>query len=330
MLRRILGAGFVFLAACTSTPDRIGFARPYPGAQIEDFFVATQQTPASDDSLFLGDRTTEVNFAHVAVSVPPDHSVGQIEWPRAQPDPAHDFAVVQFDPLGSERRFYSEIAAVPGDTVYLFVHGFNNTTSEALYRHAQIATDFDLPETRVMFSWPSAGRGGAYLYDRDSVLFARDGLTDMLTQIARTSDKQINLIAHSMGAMLSMEAMRQLALAGDSDVLARIDVVTFLSPDIDPDIFRMQASKIGELPQPFVILTSQSDKALRLSSLLAGGRTKVGSIDSAEDVADLGVTFIDFTNVSDGKHMDHMVALTSPEAIAILRRMIEVETDAAP
>ncbi|WP_341366530.1 alpha/beta hydrolase [Yoonia sp. BS5-3] len=284
----------------------------------------TQQLPDSEFRFADGNRSFDAHYAEVAVSIPPSHEPGQIEWPTNRPDPLDDFAVVKFDPSDSAAQFYQAIAEAPGDTVYLFIHGYNNTTSEALYRYAQIATDFDLPQARAMFSWPSAGTGGAYIYDRDSVLFARDGLAAMLTQIARRTGKDINLLAHSMGAMLSMEAMRQLAIAGDQDVLQRIDVVTFLSPDIDPDVFRMQANAIGTLPQPFVILTSRSDKALRISSLLAGGRAKVGSIESAEDVADLGVTFIDFTNVSDGQHMDHMVALTSPEAIRILRGMVAV------
>lgn len=310
------------LMSC-STPDTISFSRPDPAAIVEDIYVVTQQTPGSDEAVFHSDRVTTTNHAKVSVSIPPSHMSGQIEWPKRRPDPLQDFAVVNFAPLDIGDRFNEAIASSPGDAVYLFVHGYNNTTSEALYRYAQIATDFDVPDTKVLFSWASAGAPTAYVYDRDSVLFARDELTALLTDITRKTDKHIYLMAHSMGAMLSMEAMRQLAIGNDDDVLQRIDVVTFISPDIDPDIFRAQAAVIGELPQPFVILTSGTDKALRMSSLLIGGREKVGEIGSADDVAGLNVTFIDLTNVSDGKNMDHMVAVTSPAAIQVLRRMIQ-------
>lgn len=326
MARFIICVFLGALASCTATPDQIDFAAPHPDAQIEDIFVVTQQPPTSDGLLLRGERRFEDNYAHVAVSIPPSHAVGQIEWPTARPDPLDDFAVVEFDPLTTADAFHAALDEAPGDAVYLFVHGYNNTTSEALYRYAQIAADFDLPQTRAMFSWPSAGSGGAYVFDRDSVLFARDAMTDMLRQIARKTDKDIYLMAHSMGAMLSMEAMRQLSIAGDQDVLDRIDIVMFLSPDIDPDVFRMQAQAIGDLPDPFVILTSASDKALQISSLLIGGRAKVGSIESATDVAGLNVTFVDFTNVSDGQNMDHMVAVTSPAAIRVLRQMIDNAT----
>ena len=89
----------------------------------------------------------------------------------------------------------------------------------------------------------------------------------------------------------------------------------------------MQAQTIGDLPDPFVVFTSASDKALQMSSLLIGGRAKVGSIESAADVAGLNVTFVDVTNVSDGQNMDHMVAVTSPAAVRVLRQMIETQTE---
>jgi esterase/lipase superfamily enzyme len=149
----------------------------------------------------------------------------------------------------------------------------------------------------------------------------------MLMQIARRTDKEIYLLVHSLGAMLSMEVVRQLAIAGDTDVLERVDVAVLLSPDIDPDIFRMQAQAIGNLPDPLMILTSATDKALRVSSMLVGGRSKVGSIESAADVEGLNVTFVDLTDVSDGQAMDHMVTVTSPAAIQLLPQMVVQDTD---
>lgn len=317
-----MGAGLV--ASC-SPPDTISFTAPHPAATTEDIYVVAQQDATLEPGTFGSDRSTNVQRGKVSVSIPPTHILGQIAWPDGPTDPLTDFAVVDFQRFEGAVAVDQALANAEGDAVYLFVHGYNTTTSEALYRFAQIAHDFELPQTRLMFSWASAGVPGAYLYDRDSALFARDDLVKLLTDIARNTDKDINLMAHSMGAMLSMEAMRQLALAGDQDVLRRMDTVTLLSPDLDPDIFRAQAKAIGNLPDPFVILGNQTDGALRLSSLLTGGRERVGEIGSAADVTGLNVTFIDFTNLSDGKNLDHLVAVTSPEAIMVLRRMIAAD-----
>lgn len=322
-MRRTVFAAIVSVVAACSPPDTISFAAPTPAATIEEIYVVTQQDETLGRDAFGSDRSTVARRAQLSVSIPPTHSLGQIAWPDGPTDPLTDFAVVDFALLENENALEAAIAAAEGDTVFLFVHGYNTTSSEALYRFAQIAHDFDLPGTRLMFSWASAGVPGAYIYDRDSVLFARDDLVALLTNIARKTDKSINLMAHSMGAMLSMEAMRQLAIAGDRDVLRRMDTVTFLSPDLDPDIFRAQAQAIGDLPEPFVILTSQTDRVLRLSSLLSGGRDKVGEISSVEDVAGLNVTFVDITNLRDGNGLDHMVAFTSPTAITVLRQMMQ-------
>ncbi|MDX8347728.1 alpha/beta fold hydrolase [Cognatiyoonia sp. IB215446] len=322
-MRKTIFVAIAGLFAACSTPDTISFAAPDPAATIEEIYVVTQQNVALGRDAFRSDRSTVARRARLSVSIPPSHELGQIAWPDGPTDPLTDFAVVDFTLLDDDVALERAIAAAEGDTVFLFVHGYNTTSSEALYRFAQIAHDFDLPDTRLMFSWASAGVPGAYVYDRDSVLFARDDLVALLTDIARKTDKTINVMAHSMGAMLTMEAMRQLAISDNRDVLRRIESTTFLSPDLDPDIFRAQANAVGELPQPFVILHSQTDRALRLSSLLSGGRERVGGISSAADVDGMNVTFIDITNLRDGSSLDHMVAFTSPVAITVLRQMIE-------
>ena len=123
---RVIFCGLLgFLGSCTSTPDQIDFAAPHPDAQIEDIFVVTQQPPTSDGLLLRGERRFEDSYAHVAVSIPPNHAVGQIEWPTARPDPLDDFAVVEFDPFATADTFYAALDDAPGDAVYLFVQGYN-------------------------------------------------------------------------------------------------------------------------------------------------------------------------------------------------------------
>ncbi|NCA90355.1 MAG: alpha/beta hydrolase, partial [Gammaproteobacteria bacterium] len=58
-----------------------------------------------------------------------------------------------------------------------------------------------------------------------------------------------------------METLRDIALSGETETMARLSGVLLISPDIDVDMFREQARTIGPLPQPFVIFTSQKDKA---------------------------------------------------------------------
>jgi esterase/lipase superfamily enzyme len=311
------------MAACAQTPDRISFAEPVPNASVQEIYVNSGRLPSTQARDLQQDRNARTNFARYDVSIPGTHGLGQIEWPDGPVDPETDFAVVGQQDFGTSDALIKAIQAEPGDEVTLFVHGYNNTPSEALYRFAQISHDFEIDVPRVLFAWPSSGTATGYVYDRDSVLFSRDPLANLLTDIARQTSKEITLMAHSMGSHLTMEVLRQLAITGRRDVLDDLRVVALLAPDIDPDLFRTQAAVIGTLPDPFVILTNRDDKALRLSSFLNIGRQKVGDLSRAADVEGLKVTLFDFTALKDGSNRNHLVPMTSPTAIAVLRDLVK-------
>jgi esterase/lipase superfamily enzyme len=54
------------------------------------------------------------------------------------------------------------------DQVFIFVHGFNTSFDDALYRTAQLAYDMEFDGVPYLFSWPSMASATEYLYDRDS------------------------------------------------------------------------------------------------------------------------------------------------------------------
>ena len=243
--------------SCTPMPDHIAFSDPVPTGSIQEIYVTTGRLPSTDAADIKQDRTAKTQFVRYGVSVPATHEIGQIEWPDVTVDPETDFAVVDVDDLHHRDGFISHVRAEPGDEAAVFVHGYNNTPSEALYRFAQIGHDFEITSPRILFSWPSAGTATGYVYDRDSVLFSRDPLAELLTTLSRSTDKKITLMAHSMGAHLTMEVLRQLSLTGRRDVLRNLDGVVLFAPDIDPDIFRAQANAIGTLPDPFIIMTNR-------------------------------------------------------------------------
>ena len=321
---------FVWGVGCAQYPDLITVTEPSPAASLQEIYVASGRLPSSEAVALREDRPLQTSAAQFSVSIPPDHSLGNIEWPRGEADANTDFTVVDRRDLGSRAGLIRALRQEQDDEVALFVHGYNTTPSEALYRFAQIGHDFEIDTPRLLFSWPSAGRPTGYVYDRDSVLFSRDPLAELLTDISRKTDKKIRLMAHSMGAQLTMEVLRQLAITGNRDVLNDLLVVVLLAPDIDPDIFRSQANVIGKLPDPFIIMTSRKDRALRLSAILNIGRQKVGDLSQAKDVEGLNVTVFDFTSLADGSNRDHLVPMTSPAAIAVLRDLVKSDQLGAP
>lgn len=313
----------LFLASCAprQAAER---AAPSPAASIERIFVATELNLQDLGRMFGKTRPDGLKYLHVDVSIPPTHKAGNIEWPEGPADADTDFVITDTKVyrgasgmLGAMRR------SAPGRETFVYVHGYNNTFSDAVYRFAQIRADFDMKGPGLLYSWPSAGDPRGYAYDRDSVLYSRDGFRRVLNELTRAPGDKVFLLAHSMGSQLVMETLRQAALSGNRRLFDQISGVVLMSPDIDPDVFRRQAEAIGELPQPFLVFVSRQDRALSLAGLLTGRKPRLGRIEHPGQIEGVeGVRVIDFTALGDENGLNHATAVTSPAAISVLKGMI--------
>lgn len=224
----------------------------------------------------------------------------------------------------------SRIARGDGDEeTVLFVHGYNTNFAEGVYRHAQIAWDYALSGPQIHFAWASAAEPFGYTYDRDSALIARDDLADLIAGLVREPGLRLSLVGHSMGSFLVMEALRQIAVRGNSTRPDKLAGVTLISPDIDIDLFRAQAEMLDPLPQPFVVAVARNDRLLRLSSRLARGQTRLGTVDDLALLEGLGVYVIDMTELGNGG-ANHFLPGTSASAIALIRGLREVGAAEVP
>lgn len=295
-------------------------------AGIQHLLVATSRIADPAPIAYGRARAQTLDFAQLAVSIPPTHQIGNIEWPPAHGvDPAQHFALVGAEKLPTMRSFLdkaSAAAALSNDEAVLFVHGYNNNYAEAVYRHAQIAWDYEMRGPQIHFAWPSAADPLEYAYDRDSVLIARDTLVPLLLELLQESQLRLSVVGHSMGSLLIMEALRQIALTGDRKTLDRVHSITLISPDIDMDLFRSQARALGHLPQPFIVAVARNDRLLRLSSGLSGGAARLGSVDDLDQLKALDVSTIDMTAMGNGGG-NHFLAGTSPAAIALIKGLRE-------
>ncbi|WP_246739506.1 alpha/beta fold hydrolase [Martelella sp. HB161492] len=283
----LLLAALVLLAACAQRPGPdVLYPNPQAAAskRTVTVYVATsreQADPAIDG--FTTERAGELSYAEFVISIPPAHTDGDIEWPHsAKPDPAKVFTVVSHTIL-SKQAFDSRInahARTESDgKVALFVHGFNVSFQEGLFRLAQVSTDSDISGVPVFFSWPSQARLLDYATDKDSATFSRDGLTDVVDQLTGLSAvRSVMLFGHSMGGWLSMEALRQMALEGNHKGLKKLNVI-LASPDIDEDVFATQLDVIGPLDPPLLVLVSGDDHALQASRFIQGNRQRTGQLD---------------------------------------------------
>lgn len=316
------------LAACANREGVLAPVPPGQGAErsVEMLVATTRAESEAPGVLFSGDRGRAVAYADLTVSIPPNRPVGSIQWPsRVPPDPAREFAVTRVEPLSpSAVTPWFQSQPRGHRRALVFVHGFNTRFDAAVFRFAQFVNDTDADLIPVLFSWPSRGRILDYVYDRESTNFSRSDLAYVLASAARSSEvDEVVVLAHSMGAWLTMEALRDLALR-DGRVPAKITNVVLASPDLDIDVFERQMQELGPVRPQVTIFVSRNDHALGLSRLIAGQVTRIGAVDvtnpayKARLEGTTGVTVLDLTALKGGDALNHSKFATSPDMVRLL------------
>jgi esterase/lipase superfamily enzyme len=330
MLRRAVLVLAILLAGCAAPRATMQFVpKGAKSGTIESIYIGTTREidPTLTSRLGFG-RSQVMRYGKVDVSVPPNRAPGTIPLPKphGELDPATQFLTVDRtiykDAAQFRQALAREVARKQGDTI-VFVHGFNNNAVESTYRMAQFGYDLKIPGALVHYAWPSRATALGYVYDRDSAIFASSGLEQLLKNVESAGGRRVILVAHSMGGLITMEAMSRLALQGNRRVLDRIAGVILMSPDIDVDVFKAQAKTIGKLPEPFLIFTSKKDKVLALSARITGQTNRVGNLPDPTPLAGLKVTLIDTTAFSVGG--GHFNPANSPALLAILSNIGSVD-----
>lgn len=299
--------------------------------QTVDVLAVTNRVFEPKDNSFGNRWGNEVQYDRFVFSVPPERKDIAIAYPSAKPDPKQEYIVTKREKLTPDSlvKDATQLARFDG-TVSVFVHGYNYSYQEALYRAAQMAADATKSGSPIMFSWPSAASVTGYVADRDAVLYSRSQLTSLLQALAKAPKvKRIVLFGHSMGGFLSMEVARQLRLQGQDKTLAKLQIV-LAAPDIDADVFKSQLRDIGHIPTPVTLLVSNSDSALKISSFVSGERPRVGMLDINDPLIQQTakqerLTVIDISSLksSDGLGHDRYAALAqfSGDLAAAEKRM---------
>ncbi len=322
-MRHLLLSFVLVLAACAPRGALVMAPQGFQPPIAETIWVASQRG-------LSGEHMPQPWYSRLDVSVPVDRGPGNLAYPRPDGDPDSQFLISGGGRLADATAFRRAIERdlarhAPDDRdIILFVHGYNYSFAEGVYRTAQLAHDLQLPGIHAHFSWPSRMKPYAYSGDRDAALYSRDGLVQVIDLLAQARGRgRIVLMAHSMGGQLLMEGLRQMALSGRRDLLDQIDSVILISPDLDLRLFRSQVRAIGRLPDPFIIMTSPRDRALQLSALISDEPLRLGNIPDARPVADLNVVVVDTGAFNTG--YGHFNVADSPALQSILAQTRDLD-----
>jgi len=147
---------------------------------------------------------------------------------------------------------------------------------------------------------------------------ARVKLKEMADILAKTKAEGIDILGHSMGALLTMEGLVDAQLTGRLGTRKAIDHILLASPDIDIDLFRTQ---IGLLPpslrSKMYVFISKDDRVLKASRLFAGGVPRVGAAN-AEELEKLGLIVIDLSDIKDSSSGSHSKFTGSPAVVQLI------------
>jgi len=322
------------LTGCASRPEVGALLANHEvsaGGKDHTILVATtRERDSRPGTYFGGERSQSVSYATVTVAVPQTHVPGKIEWPsRAPGNPETDFVVRDAAYLDSEREFVKALNAQlamrpPGRRkVFVFIHGYNTMFAEGLYRFTQIVDDADAPAVPVLFTWASRGHVTDYVYDSNSATAARDELEHTLRLVFASNAEEINILAHSMGNWVTVEALRQIKISAKLPPMNKLGAVVLAAPDIDIDVFKAQMRRFGKPRKPFFIIVSRDDKALRFSDFIAGGKERLGSYSNDAELTALGAVVIDLTDVKATDRSNHAKFAQLAEIAPEMRQVFE-------
>ena len=196
-------------------------------------------------------RSPKSVYGSAVVRVPEAHSIGSIERPtdltifgftvwRTDEDEKKHFTIKSVEGLSRE-DFVSTMENSGLHGAMVFVHGFNTTFDDAIFRTAQIAYDAHFPGVPIAFCWPSKGELIDYDYDRESALFSRDAFLELLHLICVDAGiNKLYVIAHSMGNQIVVDA---LAHAQDAGLNLKLSELIMAAPDVDFDVFKSLITK---------------------------------------------------------------------------------------
>lgn len=248
--------------------------------------------------------------------------------------------------------------------VYVYVHGFNNTFEDSVFRVAEswhFGARHGLP---ISFTWP-AGYGGltGYAYDRESGEYSVVHLKMLIWMLANSERvEEVHLISHSRGTDIASTALREIqfelrgvfhrslygpaagmpfinevAPGTEPFQVLKIRTLVLAAPDMDLDVFAQRFFNEGLIhaADRIVIYTSERDSALGLSNWLFGGSSRLGdmrierldpqALEIVEQIKDLQLINCDVRGTT-----SHGYVFQHPAAFSDLILLLRDDLDPGP
>jgi esterase/lipase superfamily enzyme len=301
---------------------------------VEFLFATTRQKidPHPGNNVAFNGERGPLTYGAASVRIPDDHKIGRIELPSSwrlfgltlstAPDD-HEHFVIKGVSLLSETGFDQIARAKGANTALIFIHGFNTSFEDALYRNAQIVWDLQYRGLSVLFTWASRGEIKDYIYDRESAELATGAFITLLQKLKRDYGiEQVNVLAHSMGNLLALDALASYSQTANPVQITRLIMA---APDVDRDRFQVLAPAAKAVVGGLTLYASSADRAMEVSRAVAGGIPRAGDVPADGPVVLPAMETIDVTAVGgDIFGLNHNVFAASRDVMEDISAMLRL------
>lgn len=219
----------------------------------------------------------------------------------------------------SREDWLSVIKMASSNEALVFVHGFNVSFKDALFRFAQIVWDLGYGGLPVLYSWASRGTLLDYPYDRNSALVGRVPFLELLRDLAEQGVTRVHILAHSMGNLLVLDALS----THEPPQPLGIDELVMAAPDVDVDQYKLIAPMVRKLTKGMTLYASSADKALAISRTLAGKMPRAGDVFGGKPVLVDKVDTIDASAIgTDIMGLNHSHYATDRSILNDVKRLL--------
>jgi esterase/lipase superfamily enzyme/tetratricopeptide (TPR) repeat protein len=304
--------------------------------EIPVFFSTDRSRDMQQKSVAFGvTRARELSFGLAMVTVPKDEN-GATSPPQNRGPVATEGEVTEIQRLAlhcievlNQQQFIDattrklQASRSHRNQALVYIHGYSASFEGALRRAAQIATDINFDGSTLVFSWPAREQLLDYLTDRDTVDIAVRHLRVFLTQVLTTTQaSKIHFIAHSMGNLLLLCALEE--IAASPDLGPKIGEVINAAPDVDRDAYVQMVAAIKSNAGNFTLYASSLDWALWASSTLRS-YDRAGYFEDEPLIAS-GFDTLDITRPAKSWFswfsLNHDVYASDPVLVADMKRLI--------
>lgn len=208
-------------------------------------------------------------------------------------------AHVESTPLSEAEYFEGvnqQLARSRQHDLLLFVHGFNVSFEAAVTRAAQLAFDIPFNGAVCAYCWPTQGGVSNYSSDEPINQASVPPFLDYLKALRKAvpPDTRIQIVVHSMGNRIVMEALDRLATPRREKPFSQL---VLCAPDVGVGDFQKWAPGVVEQCDRVTLYANSGDSALIASK---GLHAEARAGDAEEPVIAPGIETIDCSRLDTG------------------------------